>query len=290
MRLPSVRRALGAALVPVLLVGFTACGNDDKAKDSSSSNPFAKSSEGETPSSPESSPTSEAPATTTEPGSEVEVDAFLDMLKAAQSSMTSAKLKATVSAAGTEMTMEGEGNFASDNPAMRISMEVPGGASAGMGSIEMLMVDNTMYMSIDGGNKYMKMDMSELGSMAGGQDLSQMDPNKSVEALRPGITSVTFVGQEQKAGTDAAHYKLNIDTAKVDTLSGQTGMPAELTYSMWIDGEGRMTAMDMDLGTAGTMNMEFTDWGVPVEVKAPDASKITEDGLGALGGLGGSAG
>ncbi len=264
MRLLSSRRALGAALVPLLLVGVTACGGDTKdeksAKDSSSVFSDTKD-EGQTPS--------------VKAGDTVKADDFIALMASGQKAMTTASINANIEAAGATITMDGVMDLTTKSPSMKLSMDMPAAAAGAQGApskVEMVLVDGKIYMSL-AADQYMEVDPSALG----GQDLTaQMDPSKSMEDLKPGIKEVIFVGEEDKGGQEARHYTVPVDPAKVKSMQETPGIPAELKYDMWLDDKNRMVAMEMDLGGLGATTMTFSNWGDDVSIDAPDPSKVTK--------------
>lgn len=299
MRLLTVRRTLGAALVPVLLFGATACG-DDKADAGKDSAAWVK----ESPDADASAPGTEEPAApeesqgstpgddtfegndsegddSPEVGTTIDADTLIAIMEKGASSMTTGVISAKITAAGQEMTMDGKVDYASKPPKMQVgvTMDTTGGMK-----MDMIMVDGVMYMGT-GDGRYMKMDMSALGE-AGMDVTGQLDPTQSVEKMKAGIKTVTFVGNEKKAGTDARHYTIDLDPTKVPDLAKTPGVPADIAYDVWFDSKSRMVAMSMDMGSLSSTTFEITDWGTPVTINAPDPSKVTEVPKGSIPGLG----
>lgn len=274
MRLLSARRALGATLVPLMLVGVSACGGDDdkdsKASDKSSSgNPFGSGSQDAG-----SDASDEADIDVAE-GDEVPVADFASLMEAAVGEPETQKVAMDLTAAG--MTMTGTGQMDPTdpkNPKMQLSMDM--GAS-GAGTMDMLLLDGTVYMKVAPlGPKWFKMTMEQAGQASGGQDLTnQMDARKQLENLKPGLKKVVYVGEAQRGDGDAKEYAVTVDSSKVSTMKSLTGMPPEVTYNIFFDDEDRMTGMDTDVA-GSKVKMTMTDFGEPVDIKAPAASEISD--------------
>lgn len=286
MRLLSARRALGAALVPLMLVGVSACGDDEKdskASDKSSAgNPFGSgdssddasaSGDDATTDSSDSSDEGDADVDVAK-GAEVPVADFAALMEAAASDPETSKIKMEMTAAGMSMTGDGQIDPTDPkNPKMQLSMDM----GSATGTMDMLLVDGSAYMKMTAmGPKWFKMTADQLGQASGGQDLtSQMDSAKQLENLKPGLKKVVFVGETQRGDGDAKEYSVTVDSSKIETMKAVPGMPPEITYSIFFDDEDRMTGMDTDVA-GSVVKLTMSDFGTDVDVKAPAASEISD--------------
>ena len=102
-----------------------------------------------------------------------------------------------------------------------------------------------------------------------------MNPLAAFDSFEEGVQSVVFVGDEDVDGEQLGHYKVKVDTSKIDqfkALQGQAQLPETVSYDLWLDDQNRMgkMTMEMDMGSAPvTMEVAFTDWGEPVDIAAP---------------------
>ncbi|MDF1605486.1 LppX_LprAFG lipoprotein [Nocardioides sp. YIM 152315] len=271
----TARRTLAAAAIaPLLLTGFAACGDDgddsgsgaDSGGSAAGSLILADLSEGE----------------------EVAPDEFVDTVAAGLEESTTAHMEMTMSM-GEQFSAESEGDldYTSDPPSMQMSMDIPG-----VGDMEMVMVDGVIYMksAAMSGDKYWKIDLSDpdspLGKMGFDKLLEQSDPVGALESMKDGIDTVTFEGSEDVDGRELDHYELTIDMqSAMDTLGGDLpseatkAMPESVTYDLWLDDEDRFAQMQMETPVMDqTMDMEMSldDWGQDVSVEAPPADEITD--------------
>jgi hypothetical protein len=217
----------------------------------------------------------------------------------------------SVTAAGQKIPLNGSGALDMANQRMRMSMSFPVPELGSM-QIDELFDGDAFYMHLPeslasrlpGGKTWMKLDLDTLGK-ASGVDLKQMlqanqgNPADMLKALE-GVGDSRLVGAESIGGTETKHYRADLDLNKAaDRMpdkksaeavrqlfqsSGVTTMPVDV----WVDGAGRVrrehvgfssTAMAMDF------TIEFTRFGVPVDVNPPPAGQVLDAGalLGAAG-------
>jgi len=285
MRRPVLaRRAVAGALLPVLLAALVACGGDkdpvptaeEVASESASADPSADES------------TSEPAESTVEPSGEGEPDgrsidkaAFVDELRAATEKYSSAHTTVRMDIAGQRMNAEGDMDYGSGKPTMRMTMRLPSMS----GRMELRMVDGVMFMSMPPmtpRGKFLKIDPKDPNNPLGGQfdDLSrQMDPRRSFDAFEAGLREVRYVGEDSIGGETVDHYTLTLDAAAVAEEQGMqmpSGAPETIDYELWLDSEKRMRRVTFDLTGQGQMEMTMSDWGKPVRVTAPRPNQIME--------------
>lgn len=195
------------------------------------------------------------------------------------------------------------------NPKVKLTM---GGPNEAVG-VELIMIDKTMYMSMGQltGGKYVKITMEDLAKQVG-VDIDQLtDPTAQVARAKDAIVKVTCVGREDVSGTQAAHLKITMDSAKTLELatgkattgasgtaatSGTTGpastsgaaslpsgVPATMDTEMWVTSDNRPVKVVSGTDEA-KMTMTYSKWGEPVTIETPPSASVT-----ALPGLDGSA-
>lgn len=269
----TARRTLAAAaLAPLLLTGFAACGDDQDDSGSTAKDPGAGA----------------FLLSSLDEGDRVDPDDFVDTVADGVEESTTAHLEMQVSMGDVLATdASGEIDYTTTPPSLHMSMELPGA-----GTTDMVLVDGSYYLQMGEttGGKYWKVDLAdEDGPLAGmGLDklLDQSDPLGALKAMKPGIDTVTFEGNEEVEGRDLDHYQLTIDMQTAlksygGDLPGEAtdAMPKSVTYDLWLDEEDRFAQMTMDypvMGQEMSMEMSLDDWGKAVTIEAPPADEITE--------------
>lgn len=272
-RLPTARRTLAALAVTSLLsMGVAACGSDSGGTDATAEDPAAGA----------------ALLSSLDEGDEVDPDEFVDTVADGVEASTTAHVEMKVSM-GEQLTTDATGDldYTTTPPSMQMEMEIPGA-----GTTDMVFVDGILYMKMGetSGGKYWKLDPADEDGMLSGMGLDKMmgqsDPLAALKAMKPGIDSVTFEGNEDVEGRDLDHYELTIDMATVMKSYGAglpseaaSAMPETVTYDLWLDDEDRFAQMTMDypiMEQQMSMEMSLDDWGKDVTIEAPSADEVTE--------------
>lgn len=157
-----------------------------------------------------------------------------------------------------------------------------------------------------GGKSWIKIDLNQLGEMAGISGLGNLqttnnDPGVSLDSLR-GAGSVTKVGTETVRGTSTTHFHAVIDfnaaagkasaaqaatLRQIATKLGVTAQPVDV----WVDAQGRARRLvetvdyshahlpgvtASNVPPALTIAVEYYDFGTPVDVTVPSADQVTD--------------
>jgi hypothetical protein len=220
-------------------------------------------------------------------------------------------MSGSISMAGRQIPLNGSGALDMRTRHMRMSLAFP---VPGFGSLEMdeLFDGEAFYIHfpeslagrLPGGKAWMKLDLAALGKSAG-VDLQQMmqanqgNPADMLEALK-GVGTSHKLGSENIGGAPTTHYRADIDLDKVaDRVGGgnvkelfKSAGVSSVPVDVWIDRAGRVRREAFKFAAAGTaidMTIEFTRFGVPVDVTPPPADQVMDAGalLGALGGRSG---
>jgi hypothetical protein len=260
----TLRAAAAAVAVPVLMTGFVACGSD--AGGGTSAAEAAEDLPGE--------------------GEEVEPADFMDDLKEGFEASTTAKMGMSIDYGSGAMEADGEVDYTTDPPNLTMAMS---DGAMGVGSLDMRLVDNVVYMNLGSmsQDKFVRFDLDEAGSLPPGMEQleGQMDPLAAFEDMEDALTSVTFVGTEELEGDEVNRFEVTVDTTKMDTmqqLPAEAGMPEELTYELWLDGEYRMRKADMTMaleaGPVSEVSTVYTlsDWGTEVSIEAPPEDEVAD--------------
>jgi hypothetical protein len=271
MRTLTIRKAAVAAVLPLALGSLAACGSIDSSVTAAD------------PAAPRTSPTadtSKSSGSSDAKGQTVDSAKFLAMVKAGALKLTTAKFTMRMDASGQLISSEGALDMTGDSPAMKLSMDL-----TGMGTpTDMILLDGTMYIAMPSGNgTYMKMDLSDpngpLGSM--GDTLGGIDPKSLMDQMSPDVfKKVVYRGPQTIGGQQLKHYSVTIDTTAVPMLKGMpssstASLPKVMTYDLWLDEQGRMSRFKMLMKKVLSMTMTYSDFGAPVDIKAPDASRVT---------------
>lgn len=278
------RRTAAAAVLPLALAGVTACGGDDTENAADDTADTSASEQLEEESGDE--------VDDLEAGETVPNDEFIDLLVSSFEGATTARMTMTSETAGAAIEAEGVVDYSAATPAMRMTMEA---AELGDGPIEMILVDNVMYMQVpDLGGKYLSMDLDEPGNPLGPMMTDSMDPSKQAEMMSAGIQSVSFVGEEDVDGESMEHYSATLDpSAALEGMEGMEGvpqgmMPEEMQSDTWFDDDGQVRRMVVEMGDLGSTEMSLDDWGADVDIEAPPAKQVTsmEDMMGSMSEMG----
>ena len=267
-RTTTFRKMAAAAAVPTLLLGLAACGSDS-ADGSDGSAASAEDAAEDLP----------------EEGEEVDIEDFVADMKGGIEKATTAQTSMTMDYGSGGMEAEGEVDYTSDPIAMDLTMS--GEAMSGQ-ELELRMVDGIMYMNMGSmsNDKFLKYDLSDPSSLPPGmEDLQgQMDPLAAFDEFEPALKSVVFAGTEDVDGEELNHFTLVMDTAEVESLKdipAEAGLPDEVEYDLWFDGEYLMRKMDMTMEMATTVTLEATmdEWGEPVDIEAPDEKDVVDGSM-----------
>lgn len=158
----------------------------------------------------------------------------------------------------------------------------------GSGRIEMISIGDRMFQrrldGPDGGSsKWIAADVPG-GGTAFGAGASPADFLANLEST---AKDVTKVGEEELDGVPVTRYQAVIDPAAPDSsfrrLSGQSEIEVD-PMDVWVDELGRLRkltfASTIDGGFGETemqMTMELSDFGIPVDIVAPDPEDVTDD-------------
>ena len=188
----------------------------------------------------------------------------------------SAKVHFETEAAGAGQAIRGDGEVEyGDELALRMTVAGPSGA--GGGKQEVLMIGDTVYISV--GDRYMSMSLDAMSGQ-GMPDLStNLDPRKQAEAFDKAIISFEQKGEPESIdGVKATPYEITVDPKKApDTFGTMVTGPLDFVYYVGPDDLPRkMVYKD----TNGDFTATYTDWGAPVDIEKPPAEKVAQSPMG----------
>ena len=131
------------------------------------------------------------------------------------------------------------------------------------------------------------------------QDAAETDPRQVLDALASVSGEVETVGTEELHGVDTTHYRAKVDPvalAKAEDAEGRRAQRSlvdqltapgveEFPVDVWIDGEGFVRKLSMELSTESTssshgggaaMTFELWDYGRPVGIDLPPDDEIVD--------------
>lgn len=222
-------------------------------------------------------------------GEEISAEELSALMISAFEKATTADLVMSMTAGGQDIDVTGQADYTSEPVSMRMEMSGMGGT----GDMEIIVVDNAMYMKLAVmSDKFLKLDLDDPDNPVGGSFTGQLDPRAQAEVMEEGLQTATYVGQEEVEGETLDHYTAVVDsTAMLEQMEGAADvagqLPHTITYELWLTDEGLFRQMEIDMGAvAGEMQMRFVDWGTDVDIEAPSASEVTDmsDMAGMMGG------
>ena len=267
------RLAALALPLPLGLAALTACEDDaSTAGDASTSTGSTSGSDADG---------SDVEAAEVSEGEELSAEEFGALMVAAFEKATTADLVMSMTAGGQDIEVTGQADYSSDPVSMRMEMSGMGGT----GDMEIIVVDNAMYMKLAAmSDMFLKLDLDDPDNPVGGSFTGQLDPRAQAEVIEEGLQTATYVGQEDVDGETLDHYTAVVDSqAMLEQLEGAADMagqmPETVTYELWLTEDGLYRQMEIDMGAvAGEMLMRFEDWGTDVDIEAPPADQVTDMG------------
>ncbi|WP_424189341.1 hypothetical protein ACOBQX_12600 [Actinokineospora sp. G85] len=192
---------------------------------------------------------------------------------------------------GGPLTMEGSGDisFAGEQSSMSFTLTMP------MGEMSMILVNQEFYLKappglgLGGAKPWMKITADTPGAEAFGSALDQMKNSDPRESLKSILNAGELIAQEKTTldGQDVTHYTIQVDVAKLDEGAGydeatkKTLLDAGITefpMEVWVNKDGlpvrNVTTVPVP-GVGDTkVQADYTDWGKPVKIEAPDPSEV----------------
>ena len=190
---------------------------------------------------------------------------------------------------------------AADGSSARISAELPL-----IGAVPVLVTPEATFVGVPDlpeGAEWLRISVDELGfadvfgADAFGAD--PPDPQRAFDALRDATDEATEVGPETVDGIETTRYRFDADVGELldDAIgSGQLpersadafdGVTATTATDVWIDADGLVRRLRFELrsGEAPTdadappdigVEIDFADYGEPVDVAAPDPATVVD--------------
>lgn len=283
MRVTPLARRLGsAALVLTLGAGLTACSGDE-ATDSSSATD-AGAGDGADDSTEETTDAAEPAQASLQEFSAAEFyPAVMEALREAETFSFST----TSEAQGQPTTMSGQARLGDDGVEMKAS-------STGAQAMEIILLDQVMYMKspdMGTGDTYLEIDLSDPDSLFGMLGRAT-DPEVMFQALET-PKALELLGEEEVDGVATNRYRITIDPADyLEAMDFPAAMkeflPREMVTEMWVDGDNLPRKFAQTIETPSQAGGEpvpsttegtYSDFGLDVDIEAPPADQISDQGL-----------
>jgi hypothetical protein len=265
-------RSLAACAVAGTLVLAGCGGKDDAAKDASASTSPTSTSPTSTAATGSTSPSSDDESKP-DKGESVTVASFVDDLKDGNSDVESSHARISMEVGGQQILTEGDVDTGGPNPEAVMTMTIPSA-----GKTEIRLVDGAFYMRIPKvtKDKFVKIDLDQVpGDIA--KSLDSMDPVTQVEQFEKAIRAVTYLGETERSGVDVDHYRVRMDSSKIESLAGAAALPKTIVMDLFLDDDHRMRGMQMEVPVQGkkfVLDGTFSQFGKDVDVQKPSASQL----------------
>lgn len=269
------RRGAVAVLAAVTL-GLGACGSQGEVSevaDAATATVTAPAGNGE---SADSAPSEADTQPEVAPGEEIAVADLLERLKSpGEDKLSAFEMSMDLVGGGEEMTMTGKASIG-ESPEVDLQMTVPG-----MGEVQLIVVDGAVYVGIPGltaQGEFFEVPASALQDMGMADVTDTIDFESTWEGWDAGAQTVRYVGPEDIGGEEMDHFAVVVDTSEASEAMGETmteGLPAEVTYDVWVDEEDLMRQISFEAG-GSTAAITIDSWGEDVDIQAPPPDKVTQ--------------
>jgi hypothetical protein len=202
---------------------------------------------------------------------EGESTTIVDVAAAAEKTMGVGSARFSMTGTGAE-SFTGDGKFAGASGRFRLSF--PDGEDA-PGSLEVVFIDETMYMSVEGsgaflgtglpaGKKWLatSLDDAELSDLADFTALYRGDPTRILGELQQ-AGDFDEAGREDVRGTETTRYRGTIEGGPFDVWIGDDGLVRRFRF-----------VEEPTAGEESTVTVELYDFGADVDVEAPPADEV----------------
>ena len=156
-------------------------------------------------------------------------------------------------------------------------------ASGGAGEFEVIMIGNLSFERAGGDPKWTKTELD----MPAGTTPFGTGTDELFTYLESVSEEVVSLGEEVLDGARVTHLSATIDTSALSEMPQSEGMRFEPIH-VWIDDANRVRKLTFGMSIEGpdpsmngtsSMTMRFWDFGVPVDVTAPDPDDVTDEPL-----------
>lgn len=211
---------------------------------------------------------------------------FVTAITTSQAKAKSTHVTMKINASGQKINAVGDILVGSQAADTKVAMKMDLG-SAGLGSLEMRLVDQAFYINLGplSENKFARIDLTDTSNPIGaeyGKIIDQLDPSKQIKQFKDAMSSMKKNGDPvQLDGVAAQPYELTLDTTKVPELSklpAGVNVPKEIHYTMFI-GPDNLPRRIVSTFDGSAVTMDYSKWGEAVDITAPPKNQITDKNL-----------
>jgi hypothetical protein len=212
-------------------------------------------------------------------------------------------LTESVQEAGQGFTVNGTGTIDFNQNAL--DLQASGNVAGQQLNLELMYVGGTMYLQIPGisqvepGRSWVSLDLSSIANQSGGGGAGALgsggNPTATLQLLAQQGNTVTPIGSSTVDGVDVQGYQVTLSRAAIEAELAKANLPSwmrqaasnvnigDTSYKVYVDGHGllRREAISMQIGVSSqqaavSVQMDFTDYGAPVNVQAPPADQVVD--------------
>jgi hypothetical protein len=220
-------------------------------------------------------------------GSDLTRTNFFDEVLQAQAKAGTSHMTMAMEVGGQTIKADGDirvGDTAADT-AMAMTMNT---GQAGMGSLEMRLVEEVFYLNFGPmtSNKFAKIDLTDESNPIGkqfGDIIGNVDPSQQLREFKDAVKSFEQKGKAiELDGVQAQPYVIGIDPSKISSAKQAGGsLPETLEYTMFVGPDNLPRRIVSDLPAVGgsekgKSTIDFSKWGEEVSIAKPKASEITD--------------
>jgi hypothetical protein len=147
-----------------------------------------------------------------------------------------------------------------------MEMSVAQQPGAPLRKVRSIMTGGTVYQQPDGHDRWFSVDAASIGQ-------AQSDPGEQIRQFRDAAKDVRDAGPADVRGVQMRHYQLTLNPSAQPAGAAPLppgGVPADL----YLDDQGRFARLETRTPapnqTTLLLTMDFTDYGTPVSIQAPD--------------------
>ncbi len=270
-----LQRLVAASSIAVLALGMSACSSDDKKTESDKS------------STPSATPSEKEQAAAAPSAEQL---AIFTAITDAQAKAGSAHVVMDIGSGAEEISAVGDLVFGekADDTAMSVAVEMAGNKEY---SLAMTVLDGALYVNLGKitGGKYGKVDLAAADNDSVAMQFTpltkQLDPSQQLVQVKRSVKSFGDKGAPEKIdGVMTQSYELVLVTAKLAGMAdAPEGTPKTMTQTLFVGPDNLLRRMVTGVGGA-KVQIDYSAWGEPVNIKAPRSSQISATALDKLRG------
>ena len=212
-------------------------------------------------------------------------DELFDKVVAAQAKSGSSHVAMSLrTPQGQSVNSHGQMRYGTKPTDTALAMTV--GQDPRLGDVEIRLVDRAYYIRVGAltGKKFTKIDLTDEDNPIAqqyGDVIENIDPGRQIRQYEAAVTAFDNEGQPVKLdGVQAIPYKFTVDPAKVKGMGEMAG--ANVTYVLYVGPDNLPRRMVSSTPASGgnpgaRLQIDYTEWGDKVVIKAPSTSQIDTD-------------